>query len=354
MTTLSSDDDDWFYDSISRYKHLYMYDLQYPVTALDWINTNYVCVATRGRSRHEITELSLPDKLCTLEDLALSKNRDFQVVTGGFSSSQINAVKHMPDTRLICTSSVNNHGHLEIWKLGSQETDLIKLETRLNNRKPKGACSSITELKKSHVIFGSHGDNLCYTDVMSQSILQDTTGFTCEGRLSCIRNLGELVVCGCFTSGQLLIWDTREKTPVLQETECDKSVQWTMDCCETDMVQLSSGGDIQFRDYRKPKTCNMTLSNSIGFTSKDLEYLKICLKKQNGSLQEYSVSGFDGNVYLFSSDSTSPVFVHEGHVKNGSNDLSKVKVVTHSWHPTENVVLSAATDGSLHAWQQTS
>lgn len=55
-------------------------------------------------------------------------------------------------------------------------------------------------------------------------------------------------MCGCFTSGQLLIWDTREKTPSLQETECDKSVQWTMDCSETDMVQLSSGGDIQFRD----------------------------------------------------------------------------------------------------------
>lgn len=193
------------------------------------------------------------------------------------------------------------------------------------------ACSSITELKKSHVIFGSHGDNLCYADVMAQSILQDTTGmywldhwsqkstqknyriiwklmpsqlpliwnlkpaiwrvihvfsklwfsgFSCEGRLSCIRNLGEHIVCGCLTSGQLLIWDTREKTPVLQETECDKSVQWTMDCCETDMVQLSSGGDIQFRDARTPKTCNMTLSNSIGFISKDLEYLKICLKVQ--------------------------------------------------------------------------
>lgn len=27
--------------------------------------------------------------------------------------------------RLICTSSVNNHGHLEIWKLGSQETGII-------------------------------------------------------------------------------------------------------------------------------------------------------------------------------------------------------------------------------------
>lgn len=36
--------------------------------------------------------------------------------------------------------------------------------------------SSISELKKSHVIFGSHGDNLCYADVMSQTILQDTTG----------------------------------------------------------------------------------------------------------------------------------------------------------------------------------
>lgn len=38
------------------------------------------------------------------------------------------------------------------------------------------AWSLISELKKSHVIFGSHGDNLCYADVMSQTILQDTTG----------------------------------------------------------------------------------------------------------------------------------------------------------------------------------
>ena len=36
--------------------------------------------------------------------------------------------------------------------------------------------SLIAAMDKNHVIFGSHGDNLCFADVITQNILLDTTG----------------------------------------------------------------------------------------------------------------------------------------------------------------------------------
>ncbi|XP_022345130.2 integrator complex assembly factor WDR73-like [Crassostrea virginica] len=357
MTSCEFDGDDWFYDSISRYKHLYMYDLQYPVTAFDWINNNFVCVATRGRPKHEITELSLPDKLCTSEELALSKNRDFQVVTGGFSSSEIRVLKHIPETRLICTSSVKNQDSIDIWRLGAHDTDLIETDGKIHSRKQKGTWSSIAAMDKNHVIFGSHGDNLCFADVITQNILLDTTElpFTCTSRISRISTLDNHTVCCCFTNGNLLMWDTREKTPTVHEINFERSnAHWTMDLCDTDLVQLSSGGDVLFLDTRKLK--NVTSTNNIGLTTKDTDCLRVCLKLHKGNCLLYSVSGFDGNVYLYAVTSPSAEFVHEGHCKNCSVDLdpSNLNVVTHSWHPMENVILSAASDGSLHAWQPTS
>lgn len=43
------------------------------------------------------------------------------------------------------------------------------------------------------------------------------------------------------------------------------------------------------------------------------------------------------------------IFCHEGHVVNSEEE--HVGISTHMWHPTiEDLVLSAASDGSLHAW----
>ncbi|XP_061171588.1 WD repeat-containing protein 73-like [Saccostrea echinata] len=351
MTANSTEDDDWLFDSVTRYKHLHMYDLQYPVTALAWIDTNGVCVATRGMSKHEVTELSLPDKLCTTEDMALSKNRDFQVLTGGFSSTEIRDIKHIPGTRLICTSAVNVEGQLVVWKLGSRDTDLIKIDRKLKNVKPRGSWSLIAVQEQDHVTFGSHGDNLCCTDIMTQSVVQDTSEFSNADKITSIRNMDSHTVYCCLINGQLLKWDRREKFPVVLDTNCVQSARWTLDLSGNDVVQISCNGHVYFLDARKPD--QVINSNNIGLTSSNVESLRICLKKKNDYPMQYSISGFDGKVYLYSRDSSSPVFVHEGHIRNCCDDPSVVRVVTHLSHSAENIILSAATDGSLHAWQNT-
>ncbi|XP_062615536.1 WD repeat-containing protein 73-like [Saccostrea cucullata] len=351
MTDTGTEDDDWLFDSVTRYKHLHMYDLQYPVTALEWIDTNGFCVATRGMYKHEVTELSLPDKLCSAEDMALSKNRDFQVLTGGFSSTEIRDIKHILGTRLICTSAVNAEGQLVIWNLGSHDTDLIKVDRKLKNIKPRGSWSLIAVQNQDHVTFGSHGDNLCCTDIIAHSIVQGTSEFSNAGKITSIRKSDSHTVFCCLINGKLLKWDRREKLPVVLDTSSEQSSNWTLDLKGNDVVQLSCMGRVHFLDVRKPD--QKISSSNIGLTSIDVENLRICLKKENDHLMQYSVSGFDGNVYLYSKESSSPIFVHEGHVRNCSDDPLVVKVVTHLSHPIEDVILSAATDGSLHAWQNT-
>ena len=101
--------------------------------------------------------------------------------------------------------------------------------------------------------------------------------FTCTSRISRISTLDNHTVCCCFTNGNLLMWDTREKSPTVLEINFEQSnAHWTMDLCATDLVQLSSGGDVLFLDTRKLK--NVTSTNNIGLTTKDTDCLRICLK----------------------------------------------------------------------------
>jgi len=66
--------------------------------------------------------------------------------------------------------------------------------------------------------------------------------------------------------------------------------------------------------------------------------------------------GSDGTVNVYSASSASandvkPVFVHTGHRHIAG--MAEPTVWTTCWHPgtVPNLVLSAASDGSLHAWQ---
>ncbi len=68
-------------------------------------------------------------------------------------------------------------------------------------------------------------------------------------------------------------------------------------------------------------------------------------------------AGLDGKVYIYDvcdlledSSTLKPLFTHEGHFACSQNRKSTVTTAT-IWHPLQpNLVISAANDGSLHAW----
>jgi WD40 repeat protein len=66
---------------------------------------------------------------------------------------------------------------------------------------------------------------------------------------------------------------------------------------------------------------------------------------------QVSLSGFDGNVYVYNVSCTEKfktVFVHDGHIKQ--SDGVNCCVTSHMWY-RENIVISASDNSWLHCWQ---
>lgn len=68
--------------------------------------------------------------------------------------------------------------------------------------------------------------------------------------------------------------------------------------------------------------------------------------------QKMSVSGFDGNVYVYNL-TTEPelVFTHDGH-RHVEGFTGRAQTLSHLWFPgIENLVISSAANATVHAWQ---
>lgn len=77
----------------------------------------------------------------------------------------------------------------------------------------------------------------------------------------------------------------------------------------------------------------------------------------------YLLTGFDGNVYIYDTQKspvqefgysfTEPIFNHQGHVKNCSDQSDDIiKCLAHLWHPWKpDLIMSSGSEGSLHAWE---
>ncbi|KAK7067421.1 hypothetical protein SK128_012705 [Halocaridina rubra] len=91
---LSEDsDDEWFYDSFKRYDELLMYDVQGNITCGAFLNGNKLLLTASGDNRrHEVWELSIPKKLVAGKDAGLTKDRDFKIITAGYSGHKVKQV----------------------------------------------------------------------------------------------------------------------------------------------------------------------------------------------------------------------------------------------------------------------
>ncbi|WAR12435.1 WDR73-like protein [Mya arenaria] len=76
--------------------------------------------------------------------------------------------------------------------------------------------------------------------------------------------------------------------------------------------------------------------------------------RSNNDGRKFSISGFDGNVYVYQmvDQHCRLEFVHDGHVMNRDDQTESISVLQHVWFPdSQDQVVSMATDGSLHAWK---
>ncbi|OWF39270.1 WD repeat-containing protein 73-like [Mizuhopecten yessoensis] len=362
--------DDWLFDSIALYQNLYMYDLQHGITAMDWIDDKNVCIATSSGSKHELAELHLPDKLlkASQEKAGLIKNRDFHMNAGCYCPHRVACLKHVPNSRTIATCPDTEACKIQFWKLGTDDTDVIRNISTVENTHSKGSPAHITPVPGTeNLVFGSHLDNLCTVDSNTGQV--SCTGCQRSERISSMDFTdSNTLICCCQETGELVTFDLREDlTKVKQEhtnnISLDQKCFWTSTVTEFGVLKLSSTGEVRRVEKHNWSTDVGRWNTELNLLS-DFSNLTINALPRNEDT--VYISGFDSNVYIFNLPMLSsmgsqtdhqvskPVFKHEGHMQNARMDTQAklLTTVTHILHPLQHdLVLSAATDGSLHAWQ---
>lgn len=365
---MDDSDDDWLFDSIRMYHNLFMYDLQHGITAMDWTDGTSLCIATSSDSRHELAELTLPDKLLksSQEEAGLIKNRDFHMNTGCYCPERVACLKHVPNSRVVATSPLTDQCTIQFWHLDTEDSDLIQNVSTVKNLKDKGCPAHITPVPDTpDLMFGSHLDNLCVVDSSTGQIKHNSTGLQRHEKISSLGFTdGNSLVCCCQETGDLVTFDLRENFTKIKDEHTNtlnnttaRECYWTSTVKESSLVTMSSSGHIQKLD---PKDLSKAVSHVVTglATTSDLRYLTINVSQKCDNT--IYVSGFDSDVYVFdlnpsAINNTKPIFTHQGHRRNATNSNNRLTTVTHILHPWQHdLVLSAATDGSLHAWQYNS
>ncbi|XP_046560611.1 WD repeat-containing protein 73-like isoform X2 [Haliotis rubra] len=356
-------EDDWLFDSIKKYKTLHMYDLHKPVQASDWLSSDRLVVATSDEKKHELLELSLPAQICVQEDSAngLTKDRDFQLVNGGFTDSSIISLHHLgqsvdtgQDYRKVL-ACVRGDNSVETWQLGSEDGNLIEKIGDLCSKNSTCHSAKLCVLDAHRLMFGSHLSSISVGDINTQQTVADTRDCQQDIMISNMLLYDTCVLTSGLVSGELFLLDPRSRNITVEQVTntCSSRETWTLcgDKSQTVVLQMCSSGDIHVRDCRNLKHCVNSVQTKLQQAEPGEITLSIC--PTNPDL--VAVTGVDGCVQIYDrskwgdTEVVTPVFVHQGHIADREDQSQVILTSQHLWYPwKQGTLLSAASDGSLH------
>uniref|UniRef100_UPI00358E9C80 WD repeat-containing protein 73-like n=1 Tax=Myxine glutinosa TaxID=7769 RepID=UPI00358E9C80 len=115
---------------------------------------------------NDILELQLPSKLLQLSNQEMCPERDFKVIHGGFSERPIHCLKFIPEHRLLISSGPPENS-LQVWKIGAEDTDLIKMQQRISNEDHDNRWSrvDVSSSNATDVLHGSCSRNITVSDI---------------------------------------------------------------------------------------------------------------------------------------------------------------------------------------------
>ncbi|KAK7073707.1 hypothetical protein SK128_012707 [Halocaridina rubra] len=336
-----------------RYDELLMYDVQGNITCGAFLNGNKLLLTASGDNRrHEVWELSIPKKLVAGKDAGLTKDRDFKIITAGYSGHKVKQMITVESAIII--SELNGVHHYAIPKT-SAETDIISCTKTLRQDIQDASLA----LNDSEVYSGTAVSNIQIYDLNSDASrnlsLDVHCGSSPDEESSVINELSvknNKIYIGLMNKGQVLVYDTRQTNSVSSiKPPIHSSGRWTLDVSNdgTFISTLDATGIVNVYDHRK--IASPVFKNFIPVQETADRESNSRLIAQFSPCQTYlSTSGIDKKIHVFdfrNEGKDSCVFCHDGHRNEETRSITM-----HIWHPQqENLVFSADNSGQLQAWK---
>nr|CAD7460736.1 unnamed protein product [Timema tahoe] len=308
------EEDEWFYDSMFRYKQLQMFGFENTVHHIEPSCHNRICVAQRHKpDKYEILELSLPEKLLTESHQdCLTKNL-------------VKKQSHIPTSVESPSLAVNDTNDILASSVGSKNVELINTETaQVITSSPLGSGDGRTK----PIFVSRNVGGVCSVD-SGAVLLKDLRSKDLAQR--------SLIISNPTDEEYWTVASTYENYFIKQSSESDSK-----------LGLLSTHGRLLVYDTRNTDCafCDIQLEKRTQHRD------EICLRFSPDSLLRLSVTGFDENVYVYEidlPDNLKTVFTHDGHSKQKSS-VGNTSVISHLWW-RDDIIISAANNNSLHCWQ---
>lgn len=336
-----------------------MFVVENVIRQIELSDMRSMCVVGEHKSgKHEILELSLPDKI-TVESCqeGLVKNSDLKMRSGGYTLAPVTQMKALWNQKKIIVSMEEQTG-ASLYNLESEESDLISRVCTLKC----DLVSPFVALNNKGLVLLTAKDktDIMVMDIEKNQIVYNNSLSENEPHVwlePCFVSENLAALCNRYT-GTVILQDIRSSqlSAVLSNVAGDGDL-WTMASSGDNKITstvnnaaalglLSRMGKLVLYDIRKSETPSH--SCDIGKICNSVPTLK--LSPDNSHV--VSVSGFDDNVYIFNishDGHLSTVFVHDGH-KHHSGCVRDTSVTCHLWY-RDSTIISAALNKSLQCWQ---
>ncbi|CAG7727108.1 unnamed protein product [Allacma fusca] len=370
------DADAWFFESFKRYTNLYMYEFEAPVDTMELLDP--MSLITSGIQAYskkcEILQLAVPPKLLPKDiEEGLCKDRDFKIISGGYSSTRIIQVQPIGADRVAVAVQSDQEG-LGLFQLGNDDHGVITEEKRLqfpaeqqklHNSSVWGPGVLATRGRK--VILGDrNGSYVCQwsLDAQDKGICHPLPNQHHVLQIKKIQYWDDNVVAFCTSKGSILFYDllqpmdkpvtTIESPPTALAS--DSAVlchSFDTHPSENILGLLNSSGKFEIFDIKKPDSPVVSTilpgydHLSVLQGKFNLQFQKLQTQSPSDYYAKFIATGFkDEMIPVYECTKAGdirPLFTHDGHTKI---------VTTAMWHTaSDNLLFSSSIDAVLHAWQ---
>uniref|UniRef100_A0A8D9AHZ9 WD repeat-containing protein 73 n=1 Tax=Cacopsylla melanoneura TaxID=428564 RepID=A0A8D9AHZ9_9HEMI len=357
--------DEWFYDSIKRYNKLQMFTLDEHVNHIELSpDANNICVSNMNMvtKRCQILEYALPLKFLDTDDSLCSTDHNLKIRCGTYVDQLVLEMKVLASSDQIVTSEKNQSG-VNIYSYPKNGSDKITKIDHLDFDAPE----------PPHISTCSQSDNLLCLSQSSSipiSVVDLNTkcsvvkmNLDCDLENNAVKTIfvdsNSIGVCS-EQNGHVRMYDLRCPDEVMSSTMKDKPRgRWTMSMLENSdtLNLLSSDAQVlmfNIRNLNKPIFNTRLHIKNTNLAEDRLPQIETCPYDTN----QFSVSGFDENVHIFSKREETlcdEVFTHDAHPYQEHCD-KRTRVLYHKWMPKqyERMLMSSADNCSFSCVQYNS